>query len=84
MTTQDFLTKASENNLYTKGLTGSQTGYPEPDLGYVTFGFKGFEEAETFAKETGGQTIHITFRDGWSYATDRGRAVIPPKTPQSD
>ena len=84
METQDFLTKAEEQNLKTKGLTGSGTGYPEPDLGYVAYGFNDFNEAERFAEETGGETIHITFRDGWSYATDRGRAVIPPKTPQSD
>ena len=70
-TIEKFKTQANSSGLSLMGVTSSNNGYPEPDLGYFAKGFNSFKDAEEFAKENGGTIIKCTWMElrevSWRY-----------------
>lgn len=66
-TIENFKTQAKSQHLQMAGLTDSQDGYPQPELGYFVHGFNSWKELEAFAELTGGSPHFSQWKDGWNY-----------------
>ena len=66
---------AKDRNLDTVTITSGRNGYPSALRDAVVFNTQ--DEAESFAREIGGDVVLLQRRDGWQYYEELG-TVIPP------
>lgn len=63
---------AYERGLDVVETTKGMNGYPQ-GLGKAVIGFKTFEEAQEVARESGGEVVDLSRRDGWLFWKNNGR-----------
>lgn len=60
--------------LTTMPITGSPTGYPDPETGIAVLGFSTFQEAQEFADAQGGIVSRLEWKGGWQFCHYKGEA----------
>lgn len=63
---------AYERGLEVVETTKGMNGYPQ-GLGKAVIGFETFEEAQEVARESGGEVVDLSRRDGWQFWKNNGR-----------
>ena len=63
---------AYERGLEVVETTQGMNGYPH-GLGKAVIGFETFEEAQEVARESGGEVVDLSRRDGWQFWKNNGR-----------